>query len=194
MISGSSVVRKYIAWYDFRILCHKNVYTHVSLTLSLSCGCLRMCFYISWQHFSNMMSPAQMTITARTASEICARTRSECPEIFVFDLISWENSGIIEPWSECQPEESRLERVFLRKQFQGGSEVQFEPAIAKHYDVKGLVIGTLDIEYVQHTGQMGRNGSWPQWAQCAKLGPRPRCTEWAQTGPNGTDVGPTPGS
>ena len=26
MISGSSVVRKYIAWYDFRILCHKTVH------------------------------------------------------------------------------------------------------------------------------------------------------------------------
>ena len=29
MISKSSVIRKYIAWYDFKVLCHKNMYpTH----------------------------------------------------------------------------------------------------------------------------------------------------------------------
>ena len=73
MISGSSVIGKYIL---------------VSLTLFLSCGCLGMRFYTSWQHFTNMISPAQMTITARTASKVCARTPSECPEICVQVLIS----------------------------------------------------------------------------------------------------------
>ena len=47
-----------------------------------------------------MMSPAKMTITARTASKFCARSRSECPNIFLHDLISWLISGIVEPWSE----------------------------------------------------------------------------------------------
>ena len=51
-----------------------------------------------------MISPAQMTMPARTVSKCCARTRSECPDIFFLDLISCRISGIIEPWSECLPE------------------------------------------------------------------------------------------
>ena len=88
MISGSSVIRKCIL---------------VSLTLYLSYGCLRMCFYTSWQNFANMVSAVQTTITARTASKFCARRRSEWPELFFLDLISWWISGSIEPGPECQP-------------------------------------------------------------------------------------------
>ena len=53
------------------------------------------------------MPPAQMTTTARTAPKFCANIRAERPEIFVLDLNYYGISGIIEPWSECQPEESR---------------------------------------------------------------------------------------
>ena len=104
MISGSFTIRMYIArydfrilclkkvyaWYDFRILCHKNVILE-SLNLRLSYGCLRMCFYTSWQNFANVMSPAQMAMPARTVSKFCARTRSECPDIFFLDLMYFWN-------------------------------------------------------------------------------------------------------
>ena len=103
LISGSSVLRKYMPGMisgSFVIRMH----ILESLNMCLSYGCLRMCFYTSWQNFANMMSPAQMTMPARTASKFCARTRSECSDIFFLDLISWRISEIIEPWSECSPE------------------------------------------------------------------------------------------
>ncbi len=121
MRSGSSVVRKYIAWHISRLRCCKKVYCLVrfqdplsweSNNLSpwvcdsqkLSCWFLRMCFYTSWQHFANMISPAQTTMPASTISKFCARTRSECPDLCFIDLISWRICGTIEPWSECLPE------------------------------------------------------------------------------------------
>ena len=55
------------------------------------------------EHFSNINSPAQMTITSRTAPKFCARSRSKCPEIIFLDLKSWVIPGNVEPWSECQP-------------------------------------------------------------------------------------------
>ena len=103
MISESPVLRKYMPGIisgSFVI----RMYILESLNLRLSYGCLRMCFYTSWQRFANMMSPDQMTMPARTVLKLCARTRSECPDIFLLDLISWRISGIIEPWSECLPE------------------------------------------------------------------------------------------
>ena len=48
-----------------------------------------------------------MTTTARTAPKFCANIRAERPEMFVLDLNYYGISGIIEPWSECQPGESR---------------------------------------------------------------------------------------
>ena len=45
---------------------------------------------------------AQMTMPARSASKFCARTRSECPEIFYLDLIHRGIPGMKEPWPECQ--------------------------------------------------------------------------------------------
>ena len=50
-----------------------------------------------------------MTITARTVPKFCAHIRAALPEIFFLDLISLVISGTIEPWPECQPEESRPE-------------------------------------------------------------------------------------
>ena len=67
MISGSSILSKCIL---------------VSMTPYLFYGCLRICFYTSWQNNSNMGSPAQMTITARSAFKLCARTWSECHDMF----------------------------------------------------------------------------------------------------------------
>ena len=53
-----------------------------------------------------MRSPANLTITTRTASKFCARTRSECPHtIFISS-----NSGVREPCSECQSDWSPLLR------------------------------------------------------------------------------------
>ena len=46
------------------------------------CGCLRMSYYASWQNFTNMASPANLAITARTASKFCARSRSQSTHIF----------------------------------------------------------------------------------------------------------------
>ena len=45
---------------------------------------------------------AQMTMPARSASKFCARTRSECPDMFVLNLMSLVIPGMIEPWPECQ--------------------------------------------------------------------------------------------
>ena len=78
MISGFSIIRKYILEF---------------LTEYLSYGYLRMCFYIAWQHFANMVSPGKMTITARTASKFCARNWSQCSHIFSWpDILvnSWK--------------------------------------------------------------------------------------------------------
>ena len=102
MISGSSVLRKYMPGIISGPLVIR-MYILESLNMCLSYGCLGMCFYIPWQNFANMVSPGKMTTTARTASKFCARTRSECPDIFFLDLISWWISGSIEPGPECQP-------------------------------------------------------------------------------------------
>ena len=48
-----------------------------------------------------------MTITARTAPKLCAHIRAALPEIFLLDLISLVIYETMEPWPECQPEESR---------------------------------------------------------------------------------------
>ena len=60
-----------------------RMYILESLDMCLSYGCVGMCVYIPWQHFANMGSPAQMTTTSRTASNLCERTWSACPEICV---------------------------------------------------------------------------------------------------------------
>ena len=49
-----------------------------------------------------------MTITARTVPKFCDHIRAALPEIFFLGLISLVISGTIEPWPECQPEESYM--------------------------------------------------------------------------------------
>ena len=56
---------------------------------------------------ANIIPPAQMTTTARTAPKFCANIRAERPEMFVLDLNYYGISGNIEPWPECQPEASQ---------------------------------------------------------------------------------------
>ena len=56
---------------------------------------------------SKSRQSVQMTMPARRASKFCAKRRAVSPEVFSQSLISEIISGIIEPWPECQPEESR---------------------------------------------------------------------------------------
>ena len=49
----------------------------------------------------------QMTMPARRASKFSAKRRAVSPEMFFQSLISQAIPGFCEPWSECQPEESR---------------------------------------------------------------------------------------
>ena len=52
----------------------------------------------------NMVSLAQMTITARTASKLCARSRSEYDEIFVPRCDISGKFWNLPTWTECQLE------------------------------------------------------------------------------------------
>jgi len=52
-----------------------------------------------------------MTMPASCALKLCARSRSKCPEMFLLELTSLVILGMIEPWPECQPEESRLRKA-----------------------------------------------------------------------------------
>ena len=42
--------------------------------------------------------PAQMTMPATRASKLCARSLSQCPEMFFVELSSLVIPGMIEPW------------------------------------------------------------------------------------------------
>ena len=64
-------------------------------------GCLRICYYASWQDFANMKSTANLNITVRTASTFCARSRSPSKRIFDLDQISYVISRQWEPWPGC---------------------------------------------------------------------------------------------
>ena len=48
-----------------------------------------------------------MTMPARRASKFSAKRRALLPEVFFQSLNSQAIPGFCEPWSECQPEESR---------------------------------------------------------------------------------------
>ena len=54
-----------------------------------------------------MASSGQKISTTRTAPKFCAKTQSECPQFFVLDPNPQGFFRIIEPWSACQPVESR---------------------------------------------------------------------------------------
>ena len=57
--------------------------------------------------FSKSGQSVQMTMPARRASKFSAKRRAVTPEVFSQSLISRGIPGFCEPWSECQPEESR---------------------------------------------------------------------------------------
>ena len=65
-------------------------------------GVLECVFKCPGKKLSNMASPANLTMLSRTASKFCAHICAAPPEIFFLDLKSYENSGIIGPWPECQ--------------------------------------------------------------------------------------------
>ena len=65
-------------------------------------GVLECVFKCPGKQLSNMVSPANLTTRMRTASKFCAHIRAASREIFVLDLKSYESSGIIGPWPECQ--------------------------------------------------------------------------------------------
>ena len=71
-------------------------------------------FLASWSKIANIIPPAQMTITARTVPKFCAHIRAALPEIFFLDLVSLVISGTIEPWPECQPEETCFISLWAR--------------------------------------------------------------------------------
>ena len=56
--------------------------------------------------FSKYGRSDQMTMPARRTSKFCARSRSQCPEMFFLKLISLVIPAMMEPWLECQPEQS----------------------------------------------------------------------------------------
>ncbi len=57
--------------------------------------------------FSKSGQSVQMTMPARCASKFSAKRRAVTPEVFSESLIPQGIPGFCEPWSECQPEESR---------------------------------------------------------------------------------------
>ena len=58
-------------------------------------------------YFSKSGQSDQMTMPARRAPKFCAKRRALSPEVFSQSLIPQGIPGFCEPWSECQPEESR---------------------------------------------------------------------------------------
>ena len=69
---------------------HPNPF-HPIPTTSCVCillGCLRMCDNASWQNFANMRYQANLIMTTRTASKLCARSWYRDGHIFDLDLIS----------------------------------------------------------------------------------------------------------
>ncbi len=78
MISGSSILRKYIAWYESIDQCSSKTLLWVSKNVFLR-SLVKIC---------KCDLSSQMTMTARIVSKFCARTRSERPDIFFLDLTS----------------------------------------------------------------------------------------------------------
>ena len=56
---------------------HRSPQSSVQTCNMYICWYLRMCCNASWQNFANMGSPANFIIKARTASNFCARRRSQ---------------------------------------------------------------------------------------------------------------------
>ena len=64
-------------------------------------------FEVPLDFFSKSGQSSQMTMPARRASKFCAKRRALSPELIFQSLIPQGIPGFCEPWSECQPEESR---------------------------------------------------------------------------------------
>ena len=79
-----------LLWYLFT-----KLYVHLR-------GVLECVFKCPGKILSNMASPANLTMLSRTASKFCAYICAAPTEIFFLDLKSYENTGIIGPWPECQ--------------------------------------------------------------------------------------------
>ena len=97
MLSGSSVIRKYIAWYAVRIPFHKELHSSVPdfvsdfvhVFIHGFVGVLEGVSECVSAHPGNILQilapQAKMTSTASTpstASKFCARSRSECSMCF----------------------------------------------------------------------------------------------------------------
>jgi len=108
VISVSSILRKYISWYDFRILCHIKIETWVPDPLCISAASILECVSTPPDTKCKCGSPLQKNMPTRRASKFCSRRRSECSDIFFLDLKYWRILGNIEPWPEWQPERSWL--------------------------------------------------------------------------------------
>ena len=65
-------------------------------------GCLRLYYYVSWQNFANMGSPANSTILVRLKPKFCVTSSSQSQDIYDLDLISGTIYGSPGPFSECQ--------------------------------------------------------------------------------------------
>ena len=68
---------------------------------------VRFCQFESPLDFFLSGQSDQMTMPARRASKFSAKRRALLPEVFFQSLNSQAIPGFCEPWSECQPEESR---------------------------------------------------------------------------------------
>ena len=92
---GQQASRRFLFFLKQRYSIFTKLYVHLR-------GVLECVFKCPGKKMSNMASPANLTMLSRTASKFCAHICAAPPEIFFLDLKSYENSGIIGPWPECQ--------------------------------------------------------------------------------------------
>ncbi len=94
-----------------------------------------------------------MTITARTVPKFCAHIRAALPEIFFLGLISLVISGTIEPWPECQPEESYMIIIYdqLALAKTGNRDAWWDPRRQLSSSQLALAIGYSQIGITAHS-------------------------------------------
>ncbi len=104
-----------------------------------------------------------MTITARTVPKFCAHIRAALPEIFFLGLISLVISGTIEPWPECQPEESYMIIIYdqLALAKTGNRDAWWDPRRQLSSSQLALAIGYSRIGITAHS--QGIKGGDPKW-------------------------------
>ena len=64
-------------------------------------GCLKMCFYALLDNFAKTMSPANLTVIARSGSKFCAKSWSQCLKMCRLDLKCHIIPESLERSSEC---------------------------------------------------------------------------------------------